>query len=728
MQAAAVIPSRPYWPGKAARFQTDDQWAAELVAPFPMSWAGRLMGAWRERHRIDRRGGNIEHLKRVRQIEQAHRAGVPADAGDAELCQVAHDTARDMARRLEQRHGITRASLGSAVSPWSVDWAERVPMLAAWAEALHWLAGRGLEAVGLAMRGRLAGCLRRVTCERWWRRILRRLHAQAVEGTARVLGLVHKRAGCYVSDDTLHRRTGQIERNARALESVEAVNEHGQRFTLAELAARGPANREIRRHELMTRIAGFEAVARDCGHVAYFVTVTCPSRMHAWRTKPGSTWATEPNPAHDGTTPDQAQQHLAKQWGRFRAAADRAGLQLYGFRIAEPNHDGTPHWHALLFFPAMGEAGGGRGQDRVFNGSQGGGAHGGKDRRRPAYRLLVRFLRKYFLWQADPQERGARRHRVKLERIDWQRGSAAGYVAKYVAKNIDGYKVEKDLYGNDCLTASRRVDAWASTWRIRQFQQIGGAPVGIWRELRRLHPEQAEAAVGVSAALDAVNLASAMKGAEVEAIRRHTAAHGWAAYLALQGGTRVRRQALRIKLLRDQSGEVGRYGDLIAPAAVGVWVEDRVCEYRPALGIVREQRVWRTVVAEVESERASWIVVPRGSGAGIPKPPGVRESVAGQHQGPMRVGAGIGQPADAGPVAGNSRDARSAAPWSPVNNCTRGLSALDEAHRLRMAGELERAPGDLFGAPVTRYRKRGRWHQWAKARESEREHGPDQRQ
>lgn len=674
------------WITQAGRVphQQPEAWAETLAAPFPVAWARRLLDNWRhQRAAVGDFRANLQHLGNVRQIEAARLAGVPADAGDAQLCTIAAESARDMARRLGQRDAITCNTWAPAASPWTRDWQERCSLLAAYAEALQWLDGLGLGDIGRRMRGRVAGVLARLTCERWWRRILRRLHAQAVEGTARALGLVHKRAGCYVSDQGLARRQGQNKRNARALESVEAVNERQQRYTLAELAARGPANREIRRHELMTRIAGFETIARDCDHAAYFVTVTCPSRMHAWRTRPGSTWATQANPAFDGTTPDAAQRHLSKQWARFRAAAERAGLNLYGFRIAEPNHDGTPHWHLLLFFPQVATAATtpGRKGRAVGAGGRPGSDLAGRckpNHSRPAYRVAVRLLRRYFLHACDGTEPGARRHRVKVERIDWQRGSAAGYIAKYVAKNIDGYAIERDLYGNEALTASARVDAWASTWRVRQFQQIGGAPVGVWRELRRLHPDMAGASAGLGLALDAVNVAASEAAAESEAVKRYTAAHAWATYTELQGGPRVKRRSLRLRLLREQLGVCGRYGDIAPPRAVGVELDEVTTEHRPAFGIVRASTVRRQITTQAESERADWIVVPKGTPA-------------------------VALPAQ------QARDARSAAPWSPVNNCT---AAIDAAHIYRRAGVLDQAPGALFAPQVQRHAKLGRWANW----------------
>lgn len=620
--------------GERAR-RADEAFARDKAAPFPLSWLNRLLDKWRARWRVDHGAANLAHLHHCSTLRDARAVGLDADADDASIVQRATDTAREVVRRC-----------GVVAGEWSAH-----PLIVRLFHVREWMTRWNLGDVWMALRHKHEGaaCLVRVQCERWWRLVLRRLHARAVESTARALGLVHKRAGCYVSHDALNRRTGQLVRNARALDSVVGVNDRGQDYTLAELAATGPANKEIRRHELMTRIAGFELIARDCGHEALFVTVTCPSRMHAYRTAGAGV---EANPKHDGTTPHEAQQYLTKQWAAFRSACARWGVELYGFRIAEPNHDGTPHWHALLFMPRVVAPGAVKANPRAG--------------RPVALRVAVRLLRRYFLRNADPNERGARAHRVKVERIDWNRGSAAGYVAKYVAKNIDGYRVEKDLYGNDSITSSRRVDAWAATWRIRQFQQIGGAPVTVWRELRRLHPEQAAASPTVADFLGAINKGAAERECVTDEAKRYTAATAWAEYVELQGGYRVRRAALRVRLLKEQSGELGRYGEPLAARALGIATNEARREW-VSMPLMNERGGYfhsLKVRAEVESERCEWIVVPRG-------------------------------------CADQAREvlARRAAlrPWSPVNNCTR----------------LDFDPPSRFAPRIERTKKTGRFHAWA---------------
>lgn len=661
------------------RYMTPDpEWAGELVGRYPAQWADKLLEKWRAKHGNNRTVANLAHLKNCKAIDQAQRAGIKADANDNDICQEASESARDMARRIEQRDIITAGDMVAPVSPWFTEWEGRVAALAQFSEALEWLDARGLQ---FKVRGAISSFIRRVKCERWWRRVLRRVHSRAVESVARRIGLVHKRAGCYVSDDSLKRRRGQVARNQAGLEAVQAVNEHGQAYTLAELAAKGAANKEVRRHELMTRIAGFELIAKECGHAAYFVTVTCPSRMHAFRKK--GEWAVDENPKHDGTAPDEAQAYLSKQWQRARAAAGRAGLDWYGFRIAEPNHDGTPHWHMLFFFDPVAV---------------------GVKRTRPAYRVLVRVLRRYFLWNDSGSERGARANRVDVRRIDWTRGSAAGYIAKYVAKNIDGYKVEKDLYGNDCMTASQRVEAWAATWRVRQFQQIGGAPVGVWREMRRLHTSQAGFCDAVDDGLQAVNRAAQEKAVQTEQAKRYTAANGWADYLRLQGGPRVPRRLLKVKVLKEQTGELGRYGDLMAAKPVGVVTTETVVDHIPAFGIVPAFHTSRVVTVEVESERSDWIIVPRGTVEGLTsRVEGfARSAKATWDIAPQQHGGGRNH----AHVRGVVNEAFH--PWSPVNNCTRHEWGIPDVH-----------PERLFGPSVERSFKRGRHENWARMRASD---------
>lgn len=115
--------------------------------------------------------------------------------------------------------------------------------------------------------------------------------------------------------------------------------------------------------------------------------------------------------------------------------------------------------------------------------------------------MLRRFIREEALAES-PDEPGARRHRVRFVRVSASKGSATGYIAKYVSKNVDGYGMttaatlgddgQMLMAGMDAVSYSQRVTAWARVWGIRQFQMFGTPPATVYRELRRVRTVQLE--------------------------------------------------------------------------------------------------------------------------------------------------------------------------------------------------------------------------------------------
>jgi Bacteriophage replication gene A protein (GPA) len=385
------------------------------------------------------------------------------------------------------------------------------------------------------------GVINRLVCQVWWLRNLRNSHAKAREIAAIDAGIVHAKKNVYVSDDTLERRGQQLRRNANMLEGVTLESESGQRMQLDTIAAAGMSNPDNRRAELMTRITGFEELANKYGHKAVFVTVTCPSKMHAVL-KSG-----QANPKYDGTKPDDAQKYLVKTWAQCRAKLARLGLKFYGLRVAEPHHDATPHWHMIFFF-------------------------NDKDRGN-----LVSEIRTYFL-REDWTEAGASENRVKFVHIKPSKGTAAGYVVKYVSKNIGGIDGESsDEAKASSNSLAGRVEAWASTWRIRQFQQIGGHSVTVWRELRRVSCELAQQA-----------------GAQIfnswyTAQRKDTIKASFAEYIESMGGLNTPPTKGWVKLDDDFIYTRGRYGMGIVHKVRGV------CE-RYGMGAAKNNREeWQRV-------------------------------------------------------------------------------------------------------------------------------------
>jgi Bacteriophage replication gene A protein (GPA) len=362
----------------------------------------------------------------------------------------------------------------------------------------------------------------RVCCETWWLRNLRGAHAKAREAAAIEAGIVHAKKNVYVSDDTLERRGQQLKRNASLLAGVTLENEAGERMRLSEIAATGMANADNRRAELMTRITGFEELANKYGHKAEFITLTCPSRMHAFL-KTGKA-----NPKYDGTKPNEAQQYLVRCWARARANLAKQGVKFYGLRVVEPHHDATPHWHMILFY----------------------------DGRAGMQKQLKHYITREFVKDSRQEIFNDITPRVKFVSIVPSKGTAAGYIIKYIAKNLGGIEGEKsDEAGKESTSLAGRVEAWAATWRIRQFQQVGGHSVTVWRELRRVVVD---------------NVPKQLLTAWQAAQRTGDIKASFAKYIEAMGGLNVPPKRGWVRLDDDFIYTKGRYGMTILHKVRGV--------------------------------------------------------------------------------------------------------------------------------------------------------------
>jgi hypothetical protein len=605
-----------------------EAWARGQVAHLPQRWQARAMAM--HSRLIAASGAERDANIALRELlDRLARAPLPHDASDSELIDKAEACAAECAELMEVTGD--RYEAGSR-------YCDRY----------------GIRPPTVKEGAPIAPALARLRCPMWWRRKLRAAQAASVEASAIRLGFVGFKGDKYVSDETQRRHAQQQRRNSRTLENTLAENEEGQRFTLAELAARSVANPEIRRGELITRLKGFEAIAADCDHRAVFFTITAPSRYHP-------TSGGEPNTKHDGSTPAEAQKYLARVWARIRAALARDALPVYGFRIAEPHADGCPHWHMILFAPTAGHVA-----------------------------ALWAIVRRYALADSG-EEAGASRHRVKAELIDRARGSAVGYVIKYISKAIDGFrvgdwKIDGDLAGDEELCLSPRVVAWASTWRIRQFQQIGGPPVGLWREMRRVPSEKLVDAPDV--ARDAWMAAQRMEdkpaGAE-EPVR--VAQADFAEFTRAAGGPVCARADRPLMLATRPSEQSTRYGDAPTPRPFGIFaLAPRVREFGGMVGelvvgatsrlIESMRRVWRIVRGGYDGSTAGLREQPLSADFAVQRVSTDRMALQGEgvERLDFRTSGSGARPNGGRGISGGFRGsevaARSAAPRTRVNNCT----------------------------------------------------------
>ncbi|MEZ9172278.1 replication endonuclease [Vibrio cyclitrophicus] len=294
--------------------------------------------------------------------------------------------------------------------------------------------------------------------EKWWCGRLNKIRKIMREHLAIAMGQVSSKASPYASWDCVREHQEQQTANYEYIKQCQLLDEEtGEEADLWDMVKKSVANPAIRRHELMVRCRGCEDIGNELGLQGLFLTLTTPAKYHNSYKKGGfiGHW--------NGTSPRDAQTYLNNVWQRIRAKLGRKDIRWFGVRVAEPHHDGTPHWHLLIWV-------------------------------KPEDKELVTEIFVDYATKEDKHElfdkQGKFDHSARCDvgDIDPELGTATGYIAKYISKNIDGFAMDdevSDETGKSVKDMAKNVSAWKSRWNIRQFQFFGGAPVTTYRELRR---------------------------------------------------------------------------------------------------------------------------------------------------------------------------------------------------------------------------------------------------
>lgn len=399
--------------------------------------------------------------------------------------------------------------------------------------------------------------LSRLVNSEWWERQLKAQRTRWREALLIAAGEVNRNKSPYASKQAIRDVQARRLANLEYLKGCELENvATGERFDLIDKVMASISNPEIRRMELMSTIAGIEKYAASEKHVGMFITITTPSKYHPTRVvgkKENAKVQFNHNWDLEACSPKDGQRYLVNIWSKIRTAFKDRGLSVYGMRVVEPHHDGTPHWHMMLFCE------------------------------RQQRQAIIDIMRRYAL-KEDSDERGAAKNRFDCKHLN--KGGAAGYIAKYIAKNIDGYALDGEIdhdTGKPLRDMAAAVTSWASTWRIPQFKSLGVPTMGAYRECR-------------AGCLRGISLADTFDE-RVEAVRAAADAGDFAAYIAEQGGANVPRNAQTVRVARNVADEPNAHNEEVQKV-IGI--------FAPHLGSghVFETRTteWRIVRKAVDVE------------------------------------------------------------------------------------------------------------------------------
>ncbi|MGS3857021.1 replication endonuclease [Escherichia coli] len=407
------------------------------------------------------------------------------------------------------------------------------------------------------------GAVLRLNDAEWWNKKLRQMHDVWREELLRAAGLVSRQTSIYVSREALADFREKQARTRDFLKAHDVENEDGERISLEDIYYASTSNPHNRRNEMMACVKGMELIAQERGDVAFFVTVTAPSRFHS------VTDAGTLNPKYKGTTVKDASDYLVYNFfASARKLIKKEKRGWYGIRTVEPHHDGTPHWHILVFTSPENEA---RITEIMCN------AAIREDRAELGDDITPRF---------------------KCEKIDPEKGTPTSYIATYIGKGIDaaafgdtdpktGKPPVDHESGKPMADTVENAVAWARLHRIRQFQFFGLPSRQVWREFRRLAGQMARNPKGPQA----------LTNPKADALLAAADVGCFASYIMHQGGVLIPRSEYLARTAYVTAEEPNNYGEF----------PDRIYGVRmPELGdeftLCTHPEEWKLVRKEPESD------------------------------------------------------------------------------------------------------------------------------
>lgn len=398
---------------------------------------------------------------------------------------------------------------------------------------------------------KIPGALSRLICAAWWEGKLWHLRSIWREEQLRAVCLVNRIASEFVSHDALIERREQRRKNLDYISAHELVNDEGVTLSMEDVYYASASNPVIRRIEMMATVKGLSLVAEQRGDCAVYCTITTPSKYHA------TTSDGRPNPKWSGATVRESSDYLVDMFASVRKSLHRKGLRWYGVRVAEPHHDGTVHWHLVIFMRK-------------------------RDRRR-----ITAELRKFAIREDRAELGNNTKPRFDCGLIDPRKGSPVSYIAAYIGKNLDdgplrgkkdasGKPMKSDEADRPIADTVENAVAWSSLHRVRQFQFFGIPSRQAYRELRLL-------ATQLQRTLKPKRGAPLLANPELDAVLAAADVGCIATYITKQGGVMTPRDRHLVRTaytLADQLNDYGEQGVRI----FGVWSpkygrDSRICTH-----------------------------------------------------------------------------------------------------------------------------------------------------